>query len=83
MDYAFTVPLETLRAGEWAEITDVDGEPSWVGRMAELGLQVGAKCQMIRGGCPCLVRVGDTQLSIRNPGCYQILVQPISVSSIP
>ena len=74
---AFLLPLEALRAGDWAEVADVSGEPTWVGRMAELGLRVGARVQVLRGGSPCLVRVGDGRLSLRGDGGFQVLVRAV------
>ena len=48
------LPLEMLRSGEWAEVTEVHGESSWVCRMAELGVRTGCRLQMLQGGCPCM-----------------------------
>jgi ferrous iron transport protein A len=72
------LPLECLRVGEWAEVADVAGDPGWVGRMAELGLRVGVRVQMLRGGSPCLVLVGESRLSLRGESEVQILVQPVA-----
>src|SRR5262245_42772038 len=33
------LPLECLRPGEWAEVCDVSGEPTWIARLAELGIR--------------------------------------------
>jgi ferrous iron transport protein A len=74
---AILLPLETLRPGEWAEVADVSGEPAWVGRMAELGLRVGARVQVLRGGSPCLVLVGDGRLSLRGDHGFQVLVRAV------
>ena len=71
------LPLECLRPGEWAEVFDVSGEPSWVGRLAELGIRVGARLQMLRDGSPCLVLVGDGRLSLRGEAALQVLVCPV------
>ena len=69
------LPLECLPQGEWAEVADVSGDPGWVCRLAELGVRVGGRVQMLRGGSPCLVRVGGSRLSLRGDGA-QILVRP-------
>jgi ferrous iron transport protein A len=73
------VPLEMLRPGEWGEIADVAGEPTWVGRLAELGLRAGSRVQLVRSGSPCLVQVGCSRLSLRIEETLQILVRPAAV----
>jgi ferrous iron transport protein A len=71
------VPLELLPPGEWAEVEDVVGEPSWVSRMAELGLRVGGRLQMVRQGSPCLLQVGGCRLCVRGECMMQIFVRPV------
>ena len=72
------LPLEYLRPGEWADVAEVTGEPSWVGRMAELGVRAGCRLQMLQGGCPCLLQVGGCRLSLRGECVKQILVRPVA-----
>jgi ferrous iron transport protein A len=72
-----TLPLECLRPGEWAEVCDVSGEPAWVGRLAELGVRVGSRLRMLRGGSPCLVQIGGGRLSLRGEHALQVLVRPL------
>ncbi len=71
------LPLELLQPGEWADIAEVHGEETWVGRMAELGLCKGCRLQMLQSGCPCLLRVGGCRLSLRANDHQTILVRPI------
>lgn len=71
------LPLECLRPGEWAEVCDVAGEPDWVGRLAELGLRVGCRLQMLCGGSPCLIAVGGCRLSLRGDHAMQVFVRPV------
>lgn len=71
------LPLDLVSCGEWAEVQDVQGEPSWIGRMAELGIRVGCRLQVLRGGAPCLLQVGDCKLCLRGEACTQILVRPV------
>jgi ferrous iron transport protein A len=70
-------PLDMLRAGEWADVAEVTGEPGWVCRMAELGVSVGCRLQMLQCGCPCLLRVGGCRLSLRADDPHSILVRPV------
>ena len=74
------VPLELLGAGEWADVAEVTGEPSWVCRMAELGVRTGCRLCMVRPGSPCLLQVGGCRLSLRGDGDMQILVRPVTLA---
>jgi Fe2+ transport system protein FeoA len=72
------LPLEMLRPGEWAEVADVAGEPGWVGRLAELGVRIGCRLRVLQGGCPCLLQIGGSRLSLRGECSLQILVRPVA-----
>ena len=71
------MPLDMLRAGEWAEIESVCGEPAWVGRLAELGVREGCRLRVLQAGSPCLLQVNDCRLCLRGPECSQIFVRTI------
>lgn len=79
MSIDLLLPLELLQPGEWAEVCDVDGEPAWVGRLAELGVRVGCRLQMLRAGSPCLIHVDGGRLSLRGEQSAGVLVRPVSV----
>jgi ferrous iron transport protein A len=72
------LPLEMLHPGEWADVAEVHGEPGWVGRMAELGVRVGSRLQVLQPGSPCLVLVGGSRLSLRGDRAAHVLVRPIA-----
>jgi Fe2+ transport system protein FeoA len=72
------VPLDMLRPGEWADVADVAGEPGWVCRMAEMGLQAGCRVQMLQDGSPCLLRLAGCKLCLRGDDSAQILVRPLA-----
>ncbi|HJZ94116.1 MAG TPA: FeoA family protein [Gemmataceae bacterium] len=78
MPLSAVLPLEMLRPGEWADVADVAGEPSWVCRMAELGLRSGCRVQMLQTGSPCLLQVGGCKLCLRGDSSAQIFVRPIA-----
>ena len=80
MSLDLPLPLETLRPGEWAEVSDVSGEPAWVARLAELGLRLGARLQVLRGGSPCLFHVAGSRLSLRGGADVHVLVRPLAGS---
>ena len=71
------LPIDMLRPGEWGDVADVAGEPAWVCRMAEMGLQAGCRVQLLQGGAPCLLRVDDCKLCLRADDMSQILVRPV------
>jgi Fe2+ transport system protein FeoA len=71
------IPLDMLRAGDWAEVADVGGDPSWVGRLAELGLRQGSRVCILQPGSPCLLQISDCKLCLRAGECNQILVTPV------
>ena len=71
------LPLDLLRTGEWADVAEVSGEPSWVCRMAELGIRTGSRLQVVQNGTPCMLNVGGCRLCVRGDARSQILVRPI------
>ena len=71
------LPLDMVAAGQWAEIAEVTGDPSWVGRLGELGLRQGCRLQVLQPGSPCLLQVSDCRLCLRGSDCSQILVRPV------
>jgi ferrous iron transport protein A len=75
------LPLELLGSGEWAEVAEVTGEPTWVGRLAELGVRIGSRLQVLQPGRPCLLQVAGSRLSLRGDLAMQILVRPEVVAS--
>lgn len=77
MSINLVLPLECLRPGEWAEVCDVTGEPDWIHRLAELGVRIGSRVQMLRSGSPCLVQVGGSRFSLRSEHIAQVLVHPV------
>ncbi len=70
------LPIHLLQTGESADVADLTGEPTWVSRLAELGLRVGTRLRMLQQGSPCLVLVDGSRLSLRGDN-VQILVRPV------
>ena len=70
------LPLETLAPGDWAEVAEVRGDPGLVGRLAEMGVRIGSRLQVLQPGSPCLLRVAGARLSVRADLAMQILVRP-------
>ncbi len=69
------LPLDVLGPGEWAEIAEIDGEPGWVGRLAELGMRAGSRLCVVQSGSPCLLQLGECKLCLRGEETSQILVR--------
>jgi Fe2+ transport system protein FeoA len=61
-------------------VADVSGEPAWVGRLAELGVAIGCRLQVLRPGSPCLLQVGESRVSLRSGNATQILVRPVAIA---
>jgi ferrous iron transport protein A len=72
------LPLDMLRPGEWGDVTEVHGDPGWVGRMAELGVRPGCRLRLLQPGQPCLLQVGGCRLCLRGHDAAAILVRPVT-----
>ncbi|MCE9532983.1 MAG: ferrous iron transport protein A [Planctomycetes bacterium] len=72
------LPLELLQTGEWADVAEINGDPCWVNRMAELGLRAGSRLQVVQDGSPCMLNIEGCKLCLRGDACSRILVRPIS-----
>ncbi len=72
------LPLDMMRAGEWAEVEEVNGQADWVGRLAELGIRHGCRLQVLQPGATCLLSVAGCKLGLRGGDCSQILVRPVT-----
>ncbi|MCI0332566.1 MAG: FeoA domain-containing protein [Planctomycetes bacterium] len=71
-----TIPITQLRRGEVADISQVVGSAEQVRRLEELGLRAGARLEVVRGGSPCIVRVGGAKLCFRHDELLHVLVTP-------
>jgi len=74
------LPIEMLSSGTWADVEEVQGETNWVSRLAELGVRVGSRLQVLQPGSPCLLEVGGSRLSLRADLAMQILVRPVALT---
>jgi Fe2+ transport system protein FeoA len=71
------LPLDMLRAGEWAEVTEIAGQSVLQHRLAELGVRAGCRIRMLQPGVPCLLDVNGCKLCLRADECTQIYVRVI------
>ena len=74
------LPLELLTTGECGEIAEICGEPTWVHRLAELGVRVGCRICVLQGGTPCLVDIGGLRISLRSDLTTHILVRSLGIT---
>jgi ferrous iron transport protein A len=70
------MPISMLLAGQVAEVCELVGPPEQVRRLQELGLRAGARIEIVRGGSPCILRLGDSKLCFRDDEQVRILVAP-------
>jgi ferrous iron transport protein A len=70
------LPLSQLRRGEVAVISQLTGPVEQIRRLEELGLRDGSRVEIIRGGSPCIIRVGGATLCIRHDELVRVLVTP-------
>jgi ferrous iron transport protein A len=70
------IPLHLLNPGDTGKIALLHGDPGEVLRLQELGLCQGATVGMVRGGSPCILRLGEQTLCLRTDGPLQVLVEP-------
>ncbi len=70
------IPLRCLTPGQMAQIGAIVGDPNQAHRLAELGLRHGAEIEMVRGGSPCVLRMGGQQLCFRHTAGLDVLVRP-------
>ncbi len=71
-----SIPLSLLRAGEIADVSELVGPIDQVRRLEELGLRGGARVEIVRGGSPCIIRIGGSTLCVRNDPRVNVLVSP-------
>jgi ferrous iron transport protein A len=74
------MPVELVSCGDWADVAEVGGEPSWICRMAELGVRVGSRVRILRSGSPCILEVGQSRLSLRGEDSFRVFVRPIQAT---
>lgn len=72
------LPLECLQCNEQAEVADVVGDPSWVARMADLGVHMGAQVRMVAPGTTCMFELGKCRLCLRTDPSNCIYVRPLA-----
>ena len=70
------LPITLLACGQVAEVQQLVGPSEHVRRLEELGLRSGARIEMVRGGSPCIIRIGDSRICFRDDAQVRVLVAP-------
>ena len=68
------IPIASLLPGQFAQVRQIVGRPEQVRRLEEFGVRDGVVLEMVRGGTPCIVRVGSTKLCFRDGEMCSVLV---------
>lgn len=71
-----SIPLTFLASGQVAEVLELIGPPEDVRRLEELGLRSGVHVEIVRGGSPCIVRIGGSSICFRHDDRLRVLVSP-------
>lgn len=69
------LPLEMLAPNEGGSVVQIDGDPSLVVRLEEMGLHAGARIRMIRPGSPCILEINRQRFSFRFDDQATVLVE--------
>lgn len=69
------IPLDCLAPGESAQIVEVEGDTTFLTRLQEIGLNIGAQIRMVKAGSPCIVATGGHQVSLRTNELATVLVE--------
>lgn len=73
-----TRSLNSLQAGEYALISEIDADESLFHRLAALGFRIGKKVELVRCASfngPLHVRIGNTDIILRRAEASRIQVQ--------
>ncbi len=68
------LPISALLPGQIAEVRQVVGRTEHTRRLEELGIRVGTHLELLQGGSPCIVRIGNTKLCFRDGEMCAVLV---------
>lgn len=70
------LPLNLLVRGQSALVEQLVGDVNQVHRLEELGLRAGVEVEMVEPGVPCIVRISDHKLCIRDADLFNVIVRP-------
>lgn len=70
------VPLNLLRVGQKALVSQIMGLPEQVKRLAELGVRDGAHVRVVQSGSPCIIQLDNQRLCFRDCDLLSVLVRP-------
>jgi Fe2+ transport system protein FeoA len=65
------------KSGDEGVVTELAGDSALVHRLQDLGFVPGTPVKMIQHGCPMLIQVGNTRLSVRREDAKHIGAEAI------
>ena len=71
------VPLGLMSPNDHGVIVEMAGDPCFLKRLEEIGIQVGCNLRMVCPGSPCMICVGGKRLSLRLDEDSEIYVCPV------
>ena len=69
------------KSGEEGLVTEITGESDMAHRLQELGVVPGAWVKMIQHGCPMLIQIDNSRISLRREDAKQIGAQVLITAS--
>lgn len=72
------IPIQNLKKGERAQVTELSGDANEVARLAALGIRTGVEVCSVRKGCPCIVEFGCSRMCLRTAGQLKVMVSRVS-----
>ena len=71
------IPIQNLKKGEKARVTELIGEADEVARLSALGIRKGVEVCSLRKGCPCIVQFGCSRMCLRTAGQLKVMVSRV------
>lgn len=73
--------LNCLKAGQYAEVSQILGPAEHIHRLGEFGLRSGMTIRMFRPGNPCIIHVAGNKICLRVDKLLRVLVRRSLVGS--
>jgi len=70
------------KSGEEGLVTEITGESGMAHRLQELGVVPGAWVKMVQHGCPMLIQIGNSRISLRRQDAKQIGAHVLNTVSV-
>jgi Fe2+ transport system protein FeoA len=71
------IPIQNLKKGEKARVTELVGDADEVARLSALGIRKGVEVCSLRNGSPCIVQFGCSRMCLRTAGQLKVIVSRV------